>query len=130
MQNDHRPTNVNPSDLAVFAWPITALASILHRATGVILFIGVGFGLYALDMSLSSEQGFEALKGAMTSPFGMFVTWGLLTALGYHFIAGIKHLIMDFGVGETIDGSKVAARATLFLSIIVAALAAVWVFQG
>ena len=91
----------------------------------MILFIGVGFGLYALDMSLSSEQGFEALKGAMTSPFGMFVTWGLLTALGYHFIAGIKHLIMDFGVGETIDGSKVAARATLFLSIMVAALAAV-----
>lgn len=130
MQNDHRPTNVNPSDLAAFAWPITALASILHRATGVILFIGVGFGLYALDTSLSSEAGFEALKGMMTSPFGKFVTWGLLAALGYHFVAGIKHLIMDFGVGETLEGSKFASRVTLLFSAILAALAAVWVIQG
>ncbi|MFT5929522.1 MAG: succinate dehydrogenase / fumarate reductase cytochrome b subunit, partial [Candidatus Azotimanducaceae bacterium] len=51
MQNDHRPTNVNPSDLLAFAWPITALASIMHRATGVILFLGVAFALYALEMS-------------------------------------------------------------------------------
>ncbi|MFN3236067.1 MAG: succinate dehydrogenase, cytochrome b556 subunit [Pseudomonadales bacterium] len=130
MQNDHRPTNVNPSDLAAFAWPITALASILHRATGVILFIGVGFGLYALDMSLSSEAGFETLKGMMASPFGKFVTWGLLAALGYHFVAGIKHLIMDFGVGETLEGSKFASRVTLLFSAILAALAAVWVIQG
>ena len=130
MQNDHRPTNVYPSDLAAFAWPLTALTSILHRATGVILFIGVGFGLYALDMSLSSEAGFETLKGMMTSPFGKFVTWGLLTALGYHFVAGIKHLIMDFGVGETLEGSKFGARVTLFFSIILAVLAGIWVIQG
>ncbi len=127
MQNDHRPTNVNPSDLAAFAWPITAATSILHRATGVILFIGVGFGLYALDMSLTSEAGFEALKGMMASPFGKFVTWGLLTALGYHFVAGIKHLFMDFGVGATLEGSKFGARVTLFFSLILAVLAGIWV---
>lgn len=130
MQNDHRPTNVNPSDLAAFAWPITALSSILHRATGVILFVGIGFGLYALDMSLSSEEGFETLKGLMNSPFGKFVTWGLLTALGYHFVAGIKHLIMDFGVGETLEGSKFGARVTLFFSVILAVLAGIWIIQG
>ena len=130
MKNDHRPTNVYPSDLAAFAWPITAAASILHRATGVILFIGVGFGLYALDMSLSSEAGFETLKGMIASPFGKFVTWGLLTALGYHFVAGIKHLIMDFGVGETLEGSKFAAKLTLFFSTILAVLAGIWVLQG
>lgn len=130
MQNDHRPTNVNPSDLAAFAWPITALSSILHRATGVILFIGIGFGLYALDMSLSSEEGFESLKGMMTSPFGQFVSWGLLSALGYHLVAGIKHLFMDFGMGETLEGSKFAARLTLFFSIVLAVLAGIWVIQG
>lgn len=130
MQNDHRPINVNPSDLAAFAWPITALASILHRVTGVILFVGVGFGLYALDTSLASEESFLHLKGLITSPFGMFVTWGLLAALAYHFVAGIKHLFMDIGVGETLDGSKFAARVTLLFSAILIFLAAIWVYQG
>ena len=130
MQNDHRPINVNPSDLMVFAWPLSALASITHRIAGVILFVGVAFGLYALDMSLASEQGFETLKGMMKSPFGMFVTWGLLSALAYHFVAGIKHLIMDFGVGETIEGAKFAARLTILFSAILIFLAGIWVIQG
>jgi len=130
VKNDHRPINVNPSDLMAFAWPITALASIVHRIAGVILFVGVGFGLFALDTSLSSEAGFETLRGLIKSPFGMFVTWGLLSALGYHFVAGIKHLLMDMGVGETLEGSKFAAKVTLLLSAIVILLAAVWVYQG
>lgn len=130
MQNDHRPINVNPSDLMGFAWPITALASITHRIAGVILFVGLAFGLYALDMSLSSEEGFESLKGMIKSPVGMFITWGLLSALAYHFVAGIKHLIMDFGVGETIEASKFASRLTILISAILIFLAGIWVIQG
>lgn len=130
VQNDHRPINVNPSDLMTFAWPITALASITHRIAGVILFVAVAFGLYALDMSLSSEEGFETLKGMMKSPFGMFVTWGLLSALAYHFVAGIKHLIMDFGVGETIEGAQFASRLTILFSAVLIFLAGIWVIQG
>ncbi|MBL4679689.1 MAG: succinate dehydrogenase, cytochrome b556 subunit [Pseudomonadales bacterium] len=113
-----------------FAWPITALASIVHRIAGVVLFVGVGFGLYALDISLSSESGFEAIKGMIKSPFGMFVTWGLLAALAYHFVAGIKHLLMDWGVGETLEGSKFAAKVVLLFSAILISLAAIWVIQG
>lgn len=130
MKNDHRPINVNPTDLMAFAWPITALASIVHRIAGVILFVGVGFGLYALELSLSSESGFETLKGMIKSPFGMFVTWGLLSALAYHFVAGIKHLLMDWGIGETLEGSKFAARVVLLFSGILIFLAAIWVIQG
>ena len=113
-----------------FAWPITALASILHRIAGVVLFIGVGFGLYALDLSLGSEADFDSLKAMIKSPFGMIVTWGMLAALAYHFIAGIKHLLMDWGIGETLEGSKFAARVTLLLAGILIFLAAVWVIQG
>jgi succinate dehydrogenase / fumarate reductase cytochrome b subunit len=130
VKNDHRPINVNPTDLMSFAWPITALASILHRVAGVVLFLGVGFGLYALDVSLASEAGFESLKAGIKSPIGMFVTWGLLAALAYHFVAGIKHLLMDWGVGETLEGSKLAARVTLLIASILIILAAIWVTQG
>lgn len=129
MQNDHRPINVNPSDLLAFAWPIAALASITHRISGVILFVGVAFGLYALDMSLASEAGFDSLKAMMSSPLGMFVTWGLLSALAYHFVAGIKHLIMDYGFAETIEGSKFAAKITILFSAVLIFLAGIWVIQ-
>lgn len=127
MKQNSRPINVGIGDLASFRWPIAAVTSITHRVAGVILFIGIAFMLYALQVSLSSEAGFEALREMMTSPFGKFVVWGLLSALGYHFVAGIKHLLMDLGMGETLEGGQFAAKLTLFFSAIVIALVAIWV---
>ena len=85
----HRLVNVDPVDLMRFAWPVTAIASISHRMTGVILFAGVLFALYALEQSLSDAASFDAMKTAILTPFGKSVTWGLLAALAYHFVAGI-----------------------------------------
>lgn len=135
VKNDNRPINVGISDLMLFsasgkrgfAWPIMALASISHRIAGVVLFVGIAFILYALELSLASEEGFNSLKAMMASPVGKFVTWGLLAALAYHFVAGIKHLLMDMGVGETLEGGAFAAKTTLLLSAILIFLAAVWV---
>jgi succinate dehydrogenase / fumarate reductase, cytochrome b subunit len=127
VKQNSRPINVGIGDLLSFRWPITAISSITHRVAGVVLFIGVAFMLYALDLSLSSEQGFISLKEMMISPLGKVITWGLLSALGYHFVAGIKHLLMDMGVGETLEGAQFAAKTTLFFSAILIALAAVWV---
>lgn len=127
MKQDSRPINVGVIDLLAFKWPITAVTSIAHRIAGVVLFLGFGFMLYALDLSLASEAGFESLQVMMSSPAGKFITWGLLAALAYHFVAGIKHLLMDMGVGETLEGGKFAARVTIFFSAILIALAAIWV---
>ena len=127
MKQNSRPINVGIGDLLSFKWPITAISSITHRVAGVLLFIGVAFMLYALDLSLSSEQEFISLKEMMVSPLGKMITWGLLSALGYHFVAGIKHLLMDMGVGETLEGAQFAAKTTLFFSAVLIALAAIWV---
>ena len=127
MKHNSRPINVGIGDLASFKWPITALSSITHRVAGVVLFIGVAFMLYALDLSLSSEEGFISLKEMMVSPVGKIITWGLLSALGYHFVAGIKHLLMDMGFGETLEGAQFATKITLFFSAALIALAAIWV---
>jgi succinate dehydrogenase / fumarate reductase, cytochrome b subunit len=118
VKNDHRPINVNPSDLMAFAWPLAALASITHRIAGVILFVGIAFGLYALDLSLSSAAGFDVLKGLM------------LSALAYHFVAGIKHLLLDMEIADTVEGSKFAARVTFLVSAVLIFLAGIWVIQG
>lgn len=123
--NHKRPINL---DLTTISFPLPALTSIAHRIAGVILFVGVAFLLFALNRSLESEQGFNEVKVAMTTGFGSFITWGLLSALGYHFVAGIKHLIMDTGIGETKQGGKTAAILTIFMSSAIVVLAGVWVW--
>lgn len=130
MNKDHRPVNLSPADLARFAWPVAAIASITHRIAGVVLFVGIAFALYALEVSLSSEEGFSSLKAMINSPFGKVVTFGLLAALAYHFVAGIKHLLLDLDVADTLEGGRFASKTTLLLSSILIVLSAVWVLQG
>jgi len=124
VNKDNRPVNL---DLTKFHFPITALSSITHRVAGGALFVGMIFGLFALQTSLASEAGFNDLKAMMAHPFGMFVTWGLLSALGYHFVAGIKHLFMDMGYGETLEGAAFAAKTVFLFAGILVILAAIWV---
>lgn len=83
--------------------------------------------LLALELSLSGEAGFDYLKELMAAPLGKLIVFGLLAALAYHFVAGIKHLIMDTGLGETLAGGKFAAQLTIFFSVVLIALAALWV---
>ncbi|WP_286917835.1 succinate dehydrogenase, cytochrome b556 subunit, partial [Pseudomonas sp. UBA6276] len=93
-------------DLRTIKLPVTAYTSILHRISGVILFLGIALMLYALGKSLGSEEGFGEVKAYMTSPLAKFVIWALLSALLYHLVAGVRHLIMDMGIGETLEGGK------------------------
>ena len=127
MKKDTRPINVGITDLMVFKFPITAIVSITHRIAGVVLFVGIAFALYALQISLDSEAGFAELQSMMNSPLGKFITWGLLSGLAYHFVAGIKHLLMDLGVGETLEGGIFAARVVVLFSVVLILLAAFWV---
>ncbi|WP_108125347.1 succinate dehydrogenase, cytochrome b556 subunit [Saccharospirillum mangrovi] len=123
--NNHRPKNL---DLGTIRFPITAIASIIHRITGVGLFVAVGFLVWALGLSLESRQGFDQVVAVLTHPLAKFITWGILSLVVYHFIAGIKHLIMDAGYAETLNGGTWASRIALVLAVIGIVLAGVWVW--
>ncbi len=84
--------------------------------------------LTALATSLESEQGFESLMSAFDNGLVKFITWGIVSALGYHFVAGIKHLLMDMGIGETKESGRTGAMITLVLGVVVIVLAGVWVW--
>ena len=92
-----RPVNL---DLGTIRLPITSYVSILHRVSGVVLFFAVALFLWMLESSLASEQRFNDLGALLRNPVCQFIIWGSLAALAYHAVAGIRHLIMDFGVGE------------------------------
>lgn len=120
-----RPVNL---DLTQFSFPLPALTSIAHRITGVALFVGLVFLMYGLDLSLQSEEGFNQAKALLDSFLAKLIIWGVVSALLYHLVAGIKHLIMDTGVGETLEGGLLAAKATIAISIVLIVLAGVWIW--
>ena len=120
-----RPVNL---DLRTIKLPITAYTSILHRISGVILFVGIAVLLFALDTSLSSEEGFEQVKSYLTSPLAKLIVWGLLSALLYHLVAGIRHLSMDMGYGETLQGGILGSKIVFIVSAVLILLTGVWVW--
>lgn len=120
-----RPVNL---DLTQFSFPLPALTSIAHRVTGVALFVGLVFLMYGLDLSLQSEEGFNQAKALLDSFLAKLIIWGVVSALLYHLVAGIKHLIMDTGVGETLEGGLLAAKATIVISVVLIVLAGVWIW--
>jgi len=120
-----RPVNL---DLRTIKLPVTAYTSILHRISGVILFVSLAIMLYALDKSLDSEEGFGQVKACLTSPLAKLVIWGILSALLYHLVAGVRHLIMDMGIGETLEGGKLGSKIVIAVSVVVIVLAGVWIW--
>ncbi|SFG23093.1 succinate dehydrogenase / fumarate reductase cytochrome b subunit [Neptunomonas qingdaonensis] len=84
---------------------------------------------YALGMSLESEAGFnEATTMLEEGFFARLITWGLVSALLYHLLAGVKHLIMDAGHLEELESGTMAAKATLIAGAVAILLAGVWVW--
>ena len=103
----NRPVNL---DISTIKLPITAYVSILHRVSGVALFAGVAILLWMLDKSLSSAAGFAELQDTLSSPLCQFIIWLTLAGLVYHMVAGIRHLIMDAGIGEDLEGGQKGAK--------------------
>ncbi|MGX5219277.1 MULTISPECIES: succinate dehydrogenase, cytochrome b556 subunit [Pseudomonas] len=123
--NSQRPVNL---DLRTIKLPITAYTSILHRISGVILFVGIAVLLYALDKSLASEEGFAEVKECLTSPLAKFVIWALLSALLYHLVAGVRHIIMDMGIGESLEGGALGSKIVLAVAAVMILLLGVWIW--
>ncbi len=122
---DKRPVNL---DLGTINLPVTAYASITHRVTGVLMFFASFLLLWALDQSLASEASFLALVETLGSPLAKLAMWLIATFLSYHALAGIKHLIMDAGIGETMRGGVLGARLVFASAALAAALwgVAIW----
>lgn len=110
-----RPVNLN---LFTIRFPITAISSILHRASGVLLFFFIVMLLYVLDLSLKSADSFAALQASLGSVWARFLVWSFLSSLSFHVIAGVRHLLMDLGYGE----EKVSGRFGAYLVIILSAI--------
>jgi|LSQX01.2.fsa_nt_gb succinate dehydrogenase / fumarate reductase cytochrome b subunit len=124
----NRPVNLSMGQvLEVNLKSPVAIASILHRLSGVIVFLLVPVLLWLLDKSLSSPEGFAQVQEIFNGFFVRFIVWVFVAGLIYHFIAGIKHLLADLGFAEELQSGRIAATISLILSAIGIVAAFVWI---
>jgi succinate dehydrogenase / fumarate reductase cytochrome b subunit len=110
--------------LQVWRWHITMATSILHRATGVALYVGA---LIAAAWAITLAQGPDAygvFKHVMGSPLGKLVMLGLTVSFFYHLANGVRHLVWDTGHG--LDVKSANASAVVVFAFTAAATIAVW----
>ncbi len=110
--------------LQVWRWHVTMLTSILHRVTGVGLYLG---GLIAAAWAISLAAGpeaYETFKAVLGSPLGKFVMFGMTLSVFYHLANGIRHLVWDFGYGLDIKSANSSAWAVFGFTV--AATLATW----
>ena len=126
MVNKNRPVNL---DIATFRLPITAYVSILHRVSGVAnVFISLAL-IWLLSQSLASKDSYEYVIELTNLLFVKVVLFLILANLIYHSCAGIRHLIMDMGVGEdSFKSGKISACVMIAVAMILLTLTFFWLF--
>ena len=118
--------NINAlTDLPSYRLPAAGWVSILHRVSGVMMFLLMPFIIWMFDTSVSSEYSFARFKAAFNSGLGFVPGWffklvalALIWAYLHHFIAGLRHLWMDVSHSAVSkEFGKSSALVTLALSI-------------
>ena len=113
-----RPKHLNLMEIRM---PLPAVVSILHRASGAILFLTLPLLLYLLGSSLESPQSFGVFKSWVSNPLVKIVLIGLLWAYLHHFCAGIRHLAMDMHKGLELQTARATSYAVLGVSLLLTA---------
>lgn len=123
--NQKRPVNLN---LGTMKFPAMAIASILHRISGLILFILLPIMLYFLGLSLKSAESFSSLLAMLINPYYKIVLWVFSAALIYHLLAGVRHIIMDMGYGESVNAGRRSAIFMISLAVILTIILGIWIW--
>ena len=124
--NTSRPVNLA---LGSFKWPVTAIASILHRVSAVTIWLGFFFMLVLGYKATASQEGFQAVSDLLASHFLIqFFSWGFLTALGYYCAATVKHVVQDLGYFESFEAGKTISWTAIGIGLVLSVVAGVIVW--
>jgi succinate dehydrogenase / fumarate reductase, cytochrome b subunit len=116
--------NINAfKDLPTYRLPPAGLVSILHRISGVLMFVLLPLVIWIFDTSVSSEISFARFRAAFNVGAGgvilKLIALALLWAYLHHFIAGVRHLLMDVShAAVSKERGATSAKITLVLSLV------------
>lgn len=117
--------NMKLIDALGYKLPVAGLVSILHRASGLLMFVLLPFVIWLFDTSVSSEISFDRFRTAFLAGIGFVPAWfvklvclGLIWAYLHHLIAGVRHLWMDATHAMSKEQAQRSALVTLVLSVV------------
>jgi succinate dehydrogenase / fumarate reductase cytochrome b subunit len=111
--------------LQVWRWHVTMATSILHRASGMALYVG-GLVVAGWVIALASgPDGFSAYRAFLGSPIGVLVMFGLTVAFLYHLANGVRHLVWDSGKGFEPKTADMTGWAAIAFGVVAAVL--IWI---
>ncbi|PZO93205.1 MAG: succinate dehydrogenase, cytochrome b556 subunit [Haemophilus parainfluenzae] len=116
----NQPLHPRYLDLAKLRFPISSIASILHRMTGALLFISLPFLVGTLSATLSNRSNFDVAYSLFTHPIVKIILWILLWAFFHHVFAGIRLLILDTHRGLYIKKARASSFFVIFAALIAA----------
>ena len=123
------------TDVRTYRLPAAGFVSILHRVSGLLMFLLLPFIVWMFDNSLTSEISYEGFTNAFVAGIGFVPAWfvklvvlALSWAYFHHFIAGVRHLWMDATHSVSKQQGKSSAVFTLTLSLLLTLLTAAKLF--
>ena len=124
--NKVRPVYMNLFQIRL---PISAISSITHRLAGIyIFFISLPLFLFLLYFTTKSYNDFMFIQQAFNNSifFSTFVSFSFLV-FAYHILTGIRHLLQDLHIGESLSASRVSSYIVLILWFLLI-LFVIWIF--
>jgi len=115
-------TNIDLMSIKSYNFPVTAISSILHRISGLILLIAMPLVVVGMNYSLAGPNGYQNTVNLLTASWCSVFFWLFLSAITYHVYAGVRHMIMDMGFGESLKVAKFTSMFVIILGVISAVL--------
>lgn len=100
--------------------PVTAIASVLHRLSGLVLFLALPLLIYALQQSLHSAESFTVLARQLSAWPVKVILIVLLWGLFHHLFAGLRFLLLDIEVGIQRPQARLSAWGVMILALVAA----------
>lgn len=116
-----KPRPLSPH-LQVWRWHVTMLGSILHRVTGVGLYVGTILVVAWLVSLALGREAYTAWLTVAAHPLALIVWIGLALCAFYHLAAGIRHLIWDTGAGLKPKTADFLVNLSIWFALIATAL--------
>lgn len=123
MMNKKRPKHLALHKIQL---PLPGFVSILHRVSGMFLFLFLPLLLWIFYASLRSIETYTRLVEILHHPLSKLVLLGLIWAYLHHFCAGIRYLGLDLQLGSSLAKARASSKWVLGVSLLLTVLIGVW----
>ncbi|HXX10498.1 MAG TPA: succinate dehydrogenase, cytochrome b556 subunit [Burkholderiales bacterium] len=123
--NQSQPKYLNLFEIRL---PVPALVSILHRVSGLALFLFLPYLLWLLQASLSSAESFERYRAVLAHPIAKLTLIALLWAFLHHLLAGLRFLALDLHWGTELAAARTSSRLVLIGALALTLVLGLWLW--